>query len=179
MEAIQGESTRSHATRPALICHLDWASYLFRHGYLTPSLFGPLSTLNNIFYNYLLPTFQSLLDKPDLTKIALMLVILYISLKLVSMLVQSVLFWVRLAFRITFWGGLVVLAFWLSQRGVDGAAEDVGYWYRMWKGELEHYKSQAEQIASQHSHGYGYGGKQGYGGGGGYKPVASKKQWPF
>jgi hypothetical protein len=171
MEAIQGESTRSHATGPTLTAtHPDWASYLFRNGYLTPSFFGPLSTLNNIFYNYLLPTFQSLLDKPDLTKIALMLVILYISLKLVSMLVQSVLFWVRLAFRITFWGGLVVLAFWLSQRGVDGAAEDV-----------EHYKSQAEQIASQHSHGYGYGygGKQGYGGGGGYKPVASKKQWPF
>lgn len=115
-----------------------------------------------------------------------MLVILYISLKLVNMLVQSVLFWARLAFRITFWGGLVVLAFWLSQRGVDGAAEDVGYWYRMWKGELDYYKSQAEQIAQQHSH--GYGAKSGYGGsggykpgqyGGGYKPAASKKQWPF
>ena len=73
----------------------------------------------------------------------------------------------------------MVLAFWLSQRGVDGAAEDVGYWYRMWKGELNYYKSQAEQIAEQHSH--GYGAKSGYGGGygGGYKPVASKKQWPF
>ena len=108
-----------------------------------------------------------------------MLVILYISLKLVNMLVQSVLFWVRLTFRITFWGGLVVLAFWLSQRGVDGAAEDVGYWYRMWKGELDYYKSQAEQIAEQHSHGYkqSYGGYSGYGRG--YKPVASKKQWPF
>jgi hypothetical protein len=181
MDAIQGESTRSHANPTATNNKnhtTDWASYLFRHGYLTPSLFGPLSTLNNIFHNYLLPTFQSLLEKPDLTKIALMLVILYISLKLVNMLVQSVLFWVRLAFRITFWGGLVVLAFWLSQRGVDGAAEDVGYWYRMWKGELDYYKSQAEQIASKNSHGYGYGGKQGYGGGG-YKPVASKKQWPF
>ncbi|KAK6005320.1 hypothetical protein QM012_008099 [Aureobasidium pullulans] len=153
----------------------DWASYLLRNGYLTPGIFGPLSTLNNIFHKYLVPTFQSLLEKPDLTKIALMLVILYISLKLVNMLVQSVLFWVRLAFRITFWGGLVVLAFWLSQRGVDGAAEDVSYWIRLWKGELEHYKSQAEQIAYQHSH--GYGGKHGYGGD--YKPAASKKQWSF
>ncbi|KAI5251302.1 hypothetical protein E4T42_04443 [Aureobasidium subglaciale] len=153
----------------------DWAGYLFRNGYLTPGIFGPLATLKNIFYNYLLPVFQSLLEKPDLTKIALMLVILYISLKLLKMLVSSVLFWFRLAFRISFWGGLVVLAFWLSQRGVDGAAEDVGYWFRLWKGELDHYKSQAEQIAYQHNH--GYGGKSGYGGG--YKPAASKKQWPF
>ncbi|KAI5244541.1 hypothetical protein E4T43_03796 [Aureobasidium subglaciale] len=153
----------------------DWAGYLFRNGYLTPGIFGPLATLKNIFYNYLLPVFQSLLEKPDLTKIALMLVILYMSLKLLKMLVSSVLFWFRLAFRISFWGGLVVLAFWLSQRGVDGAAEDVRYWFRLWKGELDHYKSQAEQIAYQHNH--GYGGKSGYGGG--YKPAASKKQWPF
>jgi hypothetical protein len=122
-----------------------------------------------------------LIEKPDLTKIALTLVILYLSLKLLNMLVQSVLFWVRLAFRISFWGGLAVLAFWISQRGIDGAAEDLEYWYRVWKGELEYYKGQAEEMA--YDRGYvgksGYVGNSGYGGGRGYKPVASKKQWPF
>lgn len=75
-----------------------------------------------------------------------MLLILFLSLKLLNMLWQAVMFWIRLATRIVFWGGATVLAFWIVHRGIDGAMDDLGYWTGVWKGELEHWQEKAESA---------------------------------
>ena len=66
------------------------------------------------------------------------------------MLWQAVMFWVRLATRIVFWGGAIVLVLWVVNRGADGAMEDVAYWTRVWTGEYEHWKDQAQSVKAIH-----------------------------
>jgi hypothetical protein len=77
---------------------------------------------------------------PDLATIALLLVILFVSLKLLNMLLQSLLFWFRLARSIAFWGGLAVLALWMWTRGPEGMVEDAGYWMHVWSKEYEYWR---------------------------------------
>lgn len=112
--------------------------------------------MTNTMQSYILPLFEHVTQKPDLTSILLVLVILFLSLKLLNMLVQAVMFWVRLASRIAFWGGAIVLLLWFFNRGVDGAMEDVGYWTRVWNGEYEYWKDQTKSAKATHN-GFGKG----------------------
>lgn len=98
-------------------------------------------------------------EKPDLATIALLLIILFISLKILNMLYQAVMFWVRLAQRIIFWGSIIAIGVWLYNRGPDGAMEDMGYlastfWqeYQFWKE-----RSDAARMTQQRA---GHGGRQ-------------------
>jgi len=124
----------------------DWAAYLVdNHGNLPPyatQAYGAISTLKS----WILPVVDQLSKKPDLATLALTLVIVLLSLKLLNMLVQTVLFWFRMAYRLAFWGGLVGLALWMYTRGPDGVADDIQYWYNTWNTEFEHFKDQ-ERVA--------------------------------
>ncbi|GAB7365502.1 hypothetical protein MBLNU230_g6575t1 [Neophaeotheca triangularis] len=91
---------------------------------------------------YLLPLITNLTQKPDLATIALLLVIFFISLKILNMLYQAVMFWVRLAWRIVFWGGAVLLGLWLYTRGPEGVMNDFGYWMEAWGREYKYWKDQ-------------------------------------
>ncbi|GAB7350825.1 hypothetical protein MBLNU459_g1359t1 [Dothideomycetes sp. NU459] len=124
----------------------DWAAYILQSGYVTPSYLRPFMAISSTIQTYLIPAIERVIQKPDLATIALMLLILFLSLKLLNMLWQAVMFWVRLATRIVFWGGLIVLGFWLANRGAEGAMEDVGYWTGVWKSNYEHWKDQAESA---------------------------------
>lgn len=117
-----------------------------QNGYITPSYLRPFTTILSTTKAYLLPLINHVVQKPDLASIALVLVILFLSLKLFNMLWQAVMFWVRLATRLAFWGGGLLVVLWLVNRGVDGAMEDVEYWSRIWKGEYSYWKTQAEST---------------------------------
>lgn len=89
---------------------------------------------------YTTPILNAVTQKPDLATIALVLLILLLSLKLLNMLWTAVIFWVRLAYRIVFWGGLAAVALWMWTRGPDGVVEDLGYWAGAWNEEYKYWK---------------------------------------
>lgn len=152
MDVIQGMRKRHKRITKAIAadCHVDWASYLIQSGYITPSYLRPFTAMTTVIKSYLLPLINHVAQKPDLTSIALVLIILFLSLKVLNMLWQAVMFWVRLATRIVFWGGAIVLLLWLFNRGVDGAIEDVGYWTRVWNGNYQYWKDQTQSARALH-----------------------------
>lgn len=136
----------------------DWAAYLLSpdnratayEAYATYSPYlnylSPYLSYLSAFKTYTLLLIEQITKKPDLATIALLLVILFVSLKILDMLWQSVLFWFRLAKKIIFWGGLLVLGTWLYVRGLEGVVEDLGYWQGQWRGEYAVWKER-ERLA--------------------------------
>jgi hypothetical protein len=132
----------------------DWATQLLsRHSAYTPyahraysytsTAYGYLNTARG----YILPLIDQVSQKPDLATIALLLVILFVSLKLLNMLYQTLIFWIRMAWRLVFWGGLVVLGLWMYNRGPEGVGEDIQYWTEVWMQEREHWKNENVRVA--------------------------------
>jgi len=62
---------------------------------------------------------------PSLATIALLVFILFISLNILNMLWKWVKWWVDLALRLVFWGGLIFVVAWVWSRGPDGFVEDL------------------------------------------------------
>lgn len=125
---------------------LDWVAYAMGdHSGVLPyarQAFGAMSTIKS----YLVPLIDQISQKPDLATIALLLIIVLVSLKILDMLYQTILFWARLAWRVVFWGGLAALGLWMYTRGPDGVAEDMQYWFDTWSGEYQKFKDQ-ERVA--------------------------------
>lgn len=114
-------------------------------------VFGIISTLKS----YLIPIIDQLSQKPDLATIALLLIIVLVSLKILDMLYQTVMFWIRLVWRVVFWGGLAALALWMYTRGPDGVAEDMQYLFETWNGEYQNFKDQERVARLMHQRGGG------------------------
>ncbi|OQO12174.1 hypothetical protein B0A48_02815 [Cryoendolithus antarcticus] len=129
----------------------DWSAYfLDPSNPLRPWAYRLLS-LSNTARSYVFPLLTSITQKPDLATIALLLVIIFVSLKLLNMLVQSVMFWFRLAWKIAFWGMLAGLALWMWTRGPEGVAQDVGYWAGVWGNEYEYWREREGQARAAQS----------------------------
>ena len=120
---------------------------LSAYGPYARQLYSVISTIKSYLYTLI----DQVSKKPDLATIALLLIIVFISLKILNMLWQTVVFWVRLAARIVFWGGLVALAVWMYSRGPEGVMEDVGYWYSVWNDEHAYWRERekAARMARQ------------------------------
>ena len=127
----------------------DWATnFLSSHenlqtyGPYARQAYGYLSTLKS----YLFPLIDQVSKKPDLATIALLLLILFVSLKILNMLYQTFIFWLRLGVRILFWGSLAALGVWMYSRGPEGVLEDVQYWFDVWNQEHVYWKER-EKVA--------------------------------
>lgn len=92
----------------------------------------PLTTL-------LTPLLTRATQNPDITTILLLGVLLFLSLKALDMFVRSVLFWIRLAVRLAFWGVVVALGGWVWARGLEGVVEDCKVWVEVWRGEYAYW----------------------------------------
>lgn len=114
-----------------------------------------LSTIRS--YAFLL--IDQVARKPDLATIALLLVVIFVSLKILDILWQTLMFWLRMVRRVLFWGTLVVLAVWMWSRGPAGVMEDVGYWVETWKKEKDHWteRERMARMAGQRQAGLGAG----------------------
>lgn len=164
MDAVQGISPPSPPNTTHLTgLHLpDWAAFL-----LSDSTFAFAPYLRQLFgyallaKSYLTPLIAQISQKPDLATAALLLVILFVSLKILNMLLQSVLFWMRLARKVVLWVGLMAVSVWLYNRGPEGAVEDVQYLAKTWTGEYQHWKEQ-ERVARMVNQGQGKQGRRGW-----------------
>lgn len=114
---------------------------LSEHGNVPPYMRQVYSILS-LVQSYALLLVDKISTKPDLTTIALLLVIVLVSLKILDMLYQTVLWWLRMIKSAVFWGGLIGLALWMYTRGPDGVAEDIQHWANTWSGEYQYWKEQ-------------------------------------
>lgn len=139
--------------RRALTTSQDIAALLPR--YLPPTVSHPLIhalttmlSLAHTLSTHLTP----LLREPSIPSLLALALLLLVTLKILDMAYRAVLFWIRLAFRLAFWGAVVGVGFWVWSRGVDGFVEDVGelagFWwgeYERWKGEVEGWRGVEEE----------------------------------
>ncbi|KAJ9647790.1 hypothetical protein H2199_001565 [Coniosporium tulheliwenetii] len=115
-----------------------WTYHLL--GYYTPAYLKPLYTLRDTLSSTLSPLLTRVTTNPDLTSILLLLALLFLSIKILDAAARALLFWVRLAVRLAFWGALAVGGLWVWTRGVEGTVEDLESLGRVWMGEYERFK---------------------------------------
>lgn len=148
MDVIQGKSL---ALLPNILHHVltvppDWAAHFLSsdHAAITSYAYR-LYRLTSTIRSWAAPLLQ---QPPDLTTLALTLVILFISLQILRMVVASILGWVRLAFKLAFWAGLTAVGVWMWQRGPQGVVQDCEYWAGVWGSEYGYWKDR-EQVAAR------------------------------
>jgi len=138
----------------------DWTSLLTQY---SPSYLRSFYSFTATLRAYLLPLFNRVTTSPDLASIALLIIILFFSLKILDMAWRAVLFWVKLAARMVFWGALVLGSLYVWNRGVDGTVDDAQELALYWADQYAYYQQQAEMARKLGAQGGGGGG-----GGGGY-----------
>jgi hypothetical protein len=107
-----------------LIQLLEWADFLFNA--LTASQLRTIYNAVNTMRVYFAMIINKLNNTPpSLMSIALLLVILFVSLKLLDMAWRAMVFWLNLAAKIVFWASMVLLVTWIWTRGPDGFMDDV------------------------------------------------------
>ncbi|KAJ6006196.1 Nuclear pore assembly and biogenesis protein [Penicillium sp. IBT 35674x] len=102
-----------------------------RSAYVQPYIVEPLST-------FLTSTSTAVM--PDLLSVFLLVVIFFISLKILDYARRLVMFWVMLAFRLVFWGSLIGLGFYVYQVGVESAGRDLGWLFGVAMGFVEDFQ---------------------------------------
>lgn len=140
----------------------DWAGYfLSGNDNALPAYAYQLYSFATTAKSWMLQLVEQVSHKPDLATIALILVIVLVSLKLLDMLWQTMLFWLRLLKTVLFWGGLVALALWMWSRGPDGMMVDMEHWWGVWNQEYGYWKER-ERVARLVHQGRNYAGQQGW-----------------
>ncbi|PSK37447.1 hypothetical protein B9Z65_2189 [Elsinoe australis] len=124
-----------------------------------------ITRLNLFLQSHILPFFLRLTEKPDLASLALLLILLFISLKVLNLLYQAVMWWVRLAFRLVFWGAIIATVTWLFVRGPDGVMDDMSRLADTWKGEYGYWQAREQEARYFRDGRPGYAGGTGHGGG--------------
>ncbi|KAF7525939.1 hypothetical protein PCG10_004447 [Penicillium crustosum] len=84
---------------------------------LQPYLIEPLSSF--------LASYSSSI--PDLLSVFILLIILFVSVKILGYAYRVVMFWVTLAFRLAFWGTIIGIGYYVYSVGVENASRDFGW----------------------------------------------------
>lgn len=111
---------------------------------------------------------QALYSSPDIVVLGFFCVILVVVFQVLSWLRRALVFWTRIAFRMTFYAGLVALAASVWQRGLEASWADAvaiggmllkyGGWVKdIWINEYRKYEEQGQKRG-------GYSGAQATGG---------------
>ncbi|PYH44454.1 Apq12 family protein [Aspergillus saccharolyticus JOP 1030-1] len=130
----------------AITAHLN-ATYLtpalahVRAAYIDPYLVRPAA-------GYLASTSSSS-TMPDLTTVVLMLVILFLSLKVLDYMRRVVMFWVGLVWWLAWWGTVIGVGIWLYNSGLERAASDVGWLVGLVRGLLGGFLEDMDRVGAQ------------------------------
>lgn len=150
MEVIRGELTYT-ATGCAWYTdpRAGWAEYALDNNDVLVRFIpysGQLKSVASTIQSWLYPIIEQVIQKPDLATIALLLVIVLVSLKILDMLWQSIKFWLRMVYKVAFWGAMAAMGLWLWTRGPDGVVEDIQHWSSEWSKNYEYYTNK-ENVA--------------------------------
>ncbi|KAL1791950.1 hypothetical protein ACET3X_009701 [Alternaria dauci] len=132
----------------------DYAALIPR--FLPPSFASPLLQLLTTFLGisrtlttHLSPLLNKLITQPDVATVLALLAIFFISLKILDMMYRAVIFWVNLALRLALWGGILVVGFWVYNRGPEGFVQDVQGLVEYWLGQYEMYSQEVKGFQQQ------------------------------
>lgn len=62
---------------------------------------------------------------------------------------RAVMFWVRLAFKVFWWGSILAVGLWVYNRGVDGFADDVKALMEFAAGEYDRFSGDVKSFQAQ------------------------------
>jgi hypothetical protein len=147
MDLVTGRHQHTSLFRRSnpLTCLPEWSSYLLSSSNPFRPYILPFLSYTSILKAYTTPLMNALTQKPDLATLALLLLIIFLSLKILNMLLSTVMFWLRLATKILFWGSLAIVGLWMWTRGPEGILQDLAYWGRAWTEEYRYFTDRAEQ----------------------------------
>ncbi|QIX01935.1 hypothetical protein AMS68_007452 [Peltaster fructicola] len=139
----------------------EWIVYAYNQGgpyasYIKPFLsylipyVGTINYVTGLLKAWVFPLITQATSKPDLATLALLLVIVLVSLKILDLLWQSVKFWIKMVWRVVFYGGMAAVGLWFWTRGPEGVVEDVQHWTRTFDKEHQYWLKQ-DQRARQKS----------------------------
>lgn len=124
--------------------------------FVSPSIYNPLfSIISTLFgltrtlQTHFTPLLTRLIAQPDVATILALLAILLISLKILDMVYRTIMFWVRMALQLVFWGAVIVVGYWIWSRGPEGFIEDVQGLGGYWMGEYERFSGEARALKMQ------------------------------
>jgi Nuclear pore assembly and biogenesis len=80
---------------------------------------------------------------PSLTSLVLLLIILFLSLRILGMLYRAVVFWLTIAVKIALGFGIVFLSVWIYTRGPEGFINDLQDIASHWTSEYNRYSRHA------------------------------------
>jgi hypothetical protein len=151
MEFIQGITSGPPQWLGAYLRASDYAN-LFTQ-FLPPSIWNPLlkfvTTTFGVFktlQSHLTPFLLRVTTQPDLASIAVLLIVLFVSFKVVDMAYRAVMFWVNLVLRLMFWGAIFSIGVWVYSRGLEGFTEDVQDLAEYWSGEYQRYSGEVKRF---------------------------------
>jgi hypothetical protein len=146
MDFLEGKiSSKASTTAPSNPHPTDFRLRDVQAAFSHMTSLGSVLSRANAFTSSLVSSVSS--TSPSLGSIALLLIILFLSLKILGMLYRAVMFWVFLAARVLFVGTGVFLAVWMWNRGPEGAWTDVHYWSGYWTGEYQRWERQAQRAS--------------------------------
>ncbi|KAH5988565.1 hypothetical protein HBI82_204080 [Parastagonospora nodorum] len=146
---VQRQSRNPKSMSPSK--SLNYASLLPR--LLPMSLANPLLTLlstglgiTRTLQTHLNPLITRLVTQPDVASILALIVILFLSLKILDMMYRAVMFWINMFIRIAIWGSVLVVGLWVYNRGPEGFVEDVSGLAEFWMGEFQKYTGEVKEY---------------------------------
>ncbi|KAF1814394.1 hypothetical protein P152DRAFT_393654 [Eremomyces bilateralis CBS 781.70] len=86
---------------------------------------------------------EPVIAKPDLASIALLLVVVFLSLKILDMLRRTLVSWVLFFFRLAIYFTVAVAGVYVWNRGIDGTVDDIQHWSGRWHQEWQYWEDQA------------------------------------
>jgi hypothetical protein len=126
---------------------IDWGNFILTQ--FSPSALNTAYGYAMSARNYALALLDVVTQsQPSLGTVAVLLIILLISMKIFNYLVNAVLFWVYLFAKIVFYGSLILVGFYVYQRGPEGALKDMNAFVNRWNGEYEKHKQKVEYTTA-------------------------------
>ena len=183
MDFLPGRSSHAHPTTPKtqgaeasltriqenLQTLLQYPSVTFLRTSTQEHLTSQLSHLRATYVQpYLIQPLSAFLTSsamPDLLSIFLLVIILFISLKVLDYARRVIMFWVSLAFRLVFWGSVIGIAWYVYRVGVENASRDFGWLWGVLEGFFQDF--QARGVAAANVNSNAGGSRAGWGPGSG------------
>ena len=89
-------------------------------------------------YKYLFPTlwplyrltrmvFSRLSDAPDIVTVVVLVLVAWISLRVLDILRRQIVYWISVALKLLLWAAVALIGFYVYQRGVEQSLEDFGW----------------------------------------------------
>lgn len=100
----------------------------------------------------------------DMMSFFIMIIVLYLSLRILDYARRVVVFWVMLVFKLVFWASVVGLGFYVYNVGVARAVEEAGWFFGLVQGFIEDFMARAESTRQMNSNADGAGYRSQHGG---------------